>query len=576
MLGLVPLDGVVPAQTPPTSTNRVVAVVNADPITQNELSAAALERHGETVLENMINRHLILQACQKAGIEVTKAEVNAEIKRLAEKFGLGVDQYLGLLQNERGIDPGQYSREVIWPMLALRRLAADRIQVSQEEFDRAFTSQFGEAVKCRLMMIAERSKAEKVHARVAAEPKRFAAMAKQHSEDESSSSVGGLIPPIRRHTGDTRLEDAAFALADGDVSPLMPLGDQWIILQAVRRIPAVTPSPAAMPSIKAQIYDAIRDDKMRGTSGEIFQTLQAEANVQKVLGDDDLSTRYPGTAAIINGSQITTGMLAAECSKRHGVEVLDGQIARKLLHQSLKKAGRQVTRADVEAEMDRAAATYGFTSADGSVARDQWLAAVTQDGMSTEVYIADAVWPTAALKKLVADEVTVTEDDMRTGFVSHYGPRADVLAIVLSDQRSAQKVWQAARDDGTEEGFMALAEQYSVEPVSASNRGKVPPIQQFGGQPAIEKEVFAMKPGQMSGIIVTGGQYIVLRLQGFTEPVVTDPAAVQAELRADLTEKKLRRAMLTRMDQIRESAEVDNFLEAAKKTTGTPQIATRP
>lgn len=568
------VTGTSTAQQPaasPSPTNSVVAVVNADPITQNELAKASLDRFGPAILDNMINRYLIQQACEKVGIDITKEQVNGEIGRLAKKFGLSMEQYLGLLQEERNISPNQYSREVIWPMLALRALAANRIEVTQQEFDQAFESQFGAAVKCRLIMVAERGKAEQIHATVVGDPAQFGEMAKRHSEDESSSSVGGLIPPIRRHSGDSRLEEAAFALENGQVSPIMQLGDQWIVLQAVRRIPSVTPSPEALPTIKQQIYDAIRDDKVRDASGDIFATLQAEAKVVKVLGDANLSQQYPGAAAIINGSQITLGMVAGECVKRHGVDVLEGQISRRLLSQSLRSAGQEVTDAEIQDEIERAAASYGFVKSDGSVDSEAWFEAVTQDGMTREVYIADSVWPTAALKRLVSDDITVTDSDMETGYVSAYGPRAEILAIVLSDQRSAQKVWQTARDDGTEEGFANLAEKYSIEPVSSSNRGKVPPIRKFGGQPAIEKEVFSLKPGQMSGIVVTGGQYVILRLQGFTEPVVSDPAAVADELRNDLREKKMRRAMLAKMEEIRKNADVDNFLAIAKK--GAPKVA---
>ena len=147
-----------------------------------------------------------------------------------------------------------------------------------------------------------------------------------------------------------------------------------------------------------------------------------------------------------------------------------------------------------------------------------------------------------------------------------------MLAIVLSDQRSAQKLWEMARDNPTEEFFGRLAEQYSVEPVSSSNLGKVPPIRKHGGQPAIEKEAFRLKPGELSGIIATGGKYLILRCQGFTEPVVTDPAVVRDELVRDLTEKKRSKAMADRFEKIIDESEVDNFLEVAK----APKVATKP
>jgi parvulin-like peptidyl-prolyl isomerase len=108
--------------------------------------------------------------------------------------------------------------------------------------------------------------------------------------------------------------------------------------------------------------------------------------------------------------------------------------------------------------------------------------------------------------------------------------------------------------------------------VSASNQGKVPPVRKFGGQPSIEKEAFGLKPGELSGIVATGGKYLILRCQGFTEPVVTDPDAVREELVRDLSETRLNRAMSDRFEQLRDSAEIDNYLPVSS----TPQVATRP
>jgi parvulin-like peptidyl-prolyl isomerase len=556
------------------TTNNVVAVVNADPITRKVLADQAVVRYGRDVLDNMINRHLILQECNHNGIEVTKEEVSAEIRRLAGKFGLTLESYLRLLQDERGISPNQYSREIIWPMLALRRLVADKVQVTDEEFDRAFIAQFGEAVKCRLIMVADRRKADDLNRQALANPDQFAQLAKKYSEDEASASVGGLIPPIRRFSGDSRLEDVAFGLNNGDVSSVLQLGDQWIFMQAVRRIPASRPSPQAMPAIREQINDRIRDQKMRGAASELFARLQKEARVVKVLGEQELAKQYPGVAAIINGQQVRIAAVAEECIKRHGVEVLEGEINRKLLTQALRKAKKKVLDAEIEAEIASAASSYGYIRSDGTPDLDAWMESVTHDGQTTrEVYIADSVWPSVALKKLVEGEITVTEEDLKKGFEAAYGPRVEVLAIVLSDQRSAQKIWEMARDNPTDPFFGKLAEQYSVEPVSASNLGKVPPIRKFGGQPAIEKEAFALKPGELSGIVATGGQYVILRCQGFTEPVVTDASAVRDELLRDLTETKTQRAMADRFEQLKETSEIDNFFSAAKEI---PQVASKP
>ncbi len=233
-----------------------------------------------------------------------------------------------------------------------------------------------------------------------------------------------------------------------------------------------------------------------------------------------------------------------------------------------------MTQADIDAEIARAAISYGYVRGDGSPDLVAWMESVTSDGSTTKaIYVSDSVWPSVALKKLVESDIKITEEDLQQGFESAFGPRVDVLAIVLSDQKAAQKIWKMARDNPTESFFSQLAEQYSIEPVSASNMGKVPPIRKFGGQPAIEREAFALKPGEMSGIIAAGDKYIILRCQGFTDPLVKDMAAVKDELIRDLKEKKLAIAMAAEFDRLKETAEIDNFFEAAKQI---PRVASQP
>ncbi|WDQ14673.1 peptidylprolyl isomerase [Rhodopirellula sp. P2] len=551
--------------------NSVVAVVNADPISRDALASASVERYGTDVLDNLINRHLIMQECKRRGLGVTNEEVRTEIFRVAKKFGLNVESYLQLLQEERDITPDQYSREIIWPMLALRKLVADEVVVTQEEFNRAFVSQYGEAIKCRMVMVQDKSQATQLHAQAVAEPSSFARLAKEFSEDPTSASVGGLIPPIRRYMGDQAIEDAAFALDVAEVSDVLPVGDHWMFLQAVRRMPASQPAPQALPAIKEQINDRIRDEKMKTAASQLFAQLQEQAQVVKVLGDAEASAKHPGVAAIINGQQVSIANVAAECIKRHGESVLEGEINRKLLTQALAKSGKKISNEDLKLEIERAAISFGYMNANGSADIEGWFAAVLEGGPGTrEVYIEDVVWPSVALKKLVEDETNLTQEDLQQGFESHYGPRAEVLACVLSDQRSAQKVWEMARDNPTDQFFGQLANQYSIEPVSSSNFGKVPPIRKHGGQPSVEKEVFQMKPGDLSGIIATGDKYIILRCQGFTEPVVSDFNAVQEELRSVLIEKKMNVAMGLKYDQLKQTAEIDNFFVAAKEI---PRVA---
>src|SRR5205823_12521134 len=148
--------------------------------------------------------------------------------------------------------------------------------------------------------------------------------------------------------------------------------------------------------------------------------------------------------------------------------------------------------------------------------------------------------------------------------------------IVLDNQRRAQEVWQMAREKPTADFFGKLAEQYSVEPASRANQGRVPPIQQHGGQPELEREAFTLKTGDISGIIQVTNRYIILFMEGFTQPVKVQLAEVRNDIVDDIQEKKLRMAMQQEFERLVEDARIDNFLSGtshspARKVAGALQ-----
>lgn len=547
----------------------LVAIVNGQQITLQELANQCVAHHGEEVLENMVNRYLILQACQERKIEITQKNVDDEIARIASKFNLSVAMYLKLLENERNILPEYYASDVVWPMLALRALSKEMLQVSPQDIDRAFQSEFGPKVQVRMIACKDLTKLQPLHQQATANPELFKTIARDHSEDPASASVEGLLPPIRRGGGDDVVEQVAFGLQPGEVSKIFQVGDIHVALQCVRHLPAANPPAAQLAEIQARIKAELEEEKLRGSAETIYTELRNRAQIVSVLGQPQLQQQYPGVAAIINGQNVTMAVLEQECVKRFGTKLLEGEINRKLVEDALNKSGKSVTQTDVDEEIRSTAAYYGYLQADGTPDIQRWIADVLRDqNKSVEVYVRDAVWPTVALKKLCADQIQVTEEDVQRQFEANFGQRAEVLAIVFSNQRTAQEVWEMARSKNTEQFFGELANQYSVEPSSRANFGKVPPLRKHGGQANLEKAAFSLKPGEMSGIIEVGGQYVVLRCQGFTQPVVQDINAVREDLLKDVREKKLSKEMDATMAKLFADAQITNILNPKKSRVG--------
>jgi parvulin-like peptidyl-prolyl isomerase len=554
-----------PPQSAPASQRlQVVAVVNREEITREELGRQCVSHYGQEVLEGLVSKQLIIQHCQRLKISVTEQDVKEEIDRLAKKFSLPTEQWLKMLEKERGVTARQYANDVIWPMLALRRVAAAELTVSKQEIDEAYQSEFGPAVKARIIAISSDKKARSVLAEAKARPDDFGALARKYSEDSQSASANGLVQPIRRFMGDKALEDVAFNLREGEISNPVQVGEMHVIVKCEGRLKPTNPDRSQVDKL---LEEALRERKLRAAGVTLFKKLRDQSKIEIVLGNPEKSKQTPGVAAIVNGRSISLAELTDECVERNGREALEGTINRRLIEQALRREHKEITQQDIDAEIARAALSMGKIKRPGVPDIEGWIEYITkQQGVTKELYVRDSVWPSVALKKIVGGEVGVTEDELRKGFEANFGQRVRARAIVCSNQRKAQDVWEKARQNPTPEYFGKLAEEYSVEATSRSLRGEVPPIARFGGQPELEKEAFQLQAGELSSIIQTGPTFVILLCEGRTDPVKVDFREVKDEIQADLVEKKLRLAMGKKFEELKDLALIDNFLTGSIKS----------
>ncbi len=556
--------------------SQIAAVVNGEQISRTDLGRECIRRYGEEVLASLVNRHLIIEACQARGVQITEKDVSDEIDRIAARFSLDRSRWLQLLEQERGFSESQYKREVVWPMLALRRLASDQVTVTQDELKKAFETEFGPRVRARLIAVTSKAKADNLLAQAKANPASFGELSKDNSDEAGVASSFGVIPPIRKHLGDPNIERVAFALKPGQISEVVQVANMYYILKCEEQIQGQLIASQHLAEQQRRLEEKIRENKMRLAAAQLMEQVEKAAQIEVIFTDEKRAPTMPGVAAIVNGKQITLAQLGEECIVRHGEEVIDGEINRKILTQELAKKKLVIDKADIDAEVARAASAYGYETADRQPDVTRWLENVTSEqGATVDLYVRDAVWPSVALKKLVGGKVSITEDDLKKGYEANYGERVEVQAIVLSDQRQAQRVWQMAKDmlknNPSDATFAELAGQYSIEPASRANGGKVPPIRRHGGSPVIEEAAFKLKPGELSGLVAIDKQFIIMRCLGRTKPEKIAFEEVRELLVRDLQEKKVRVLMTNEFDRLRSSAQVDNFLANTTQSGKLPR-----
>lgn len=546
---------------------QTLAVVNGQEITRQQIADECMRRFGSDTLKTIINKHLVVVELQRAGLQVTDQDIDQEIENRGKPHGMSGERYTQTICKGRDLTLDEFRNNFIWNELALRRLASQNIKVTPEELNKRMDFEFGPRVQIRQIVLDSMQQAQKIQAQAAAAPANFERLAKEFSVDQVSRPMGGLIMhAVRRNGGFPELENMVFSLRKGEVSSVLPVADKFVIFKCERILPAEQIAKEQLPAMHDRLIEQISNEKLNSEASKMFKRLEQETKIVNVLNDPELRKQMPGVAAIVNGQKILLNQVAEACIARYGAGMLDTEINRTILLQSLKRAGMSVAENDLTDEIYRAAKANGFLRKDQTVDDAAWLKHVTNNTPSKEVfYIEDEVWPTVALKKLVSSSVQVTSEDLQKSFEANFGPRVEVLWIETNEHRKATKIWNMAKANPTRDYFGELAHAYSIDPASMNNYGVVPPIRKHGGRPKLEQEAFGLNKGEISGLIQLGDSWVILLCLGRTEPVVADLDAVRDDLAEDILEKKMRIAMGRRFQSIRDNAQIDNFLKGTSQ-----------
>jgi parvulin-like peptidyl-prolyl isomerase len=244
---------------------------------ENEEKALQFFRRKAVVL--FVNKHLMLDEAKRRGLTVSateRSEAMKQFEELLQKRGIGsIDEFV----KKSPLGPEATRRELEDDLRVdklIKTAITGKITISDAEREaraRDAATRRGEA----------RRRVEALRLQVV-KGADFAALARQHSEDEATRNRGGDLGDIVRGRAEKQIEDAAFGLRVNEVSQVLEVQRRgisrtescFVLVKATGRTPAkpaAGTAPAVPESVRASVILVRTDPTM--TSREIDEDIRA-------------------------------------------------------------------------------------------------------------------------------------------------------------------------------------------------------------------------------------------------------------------------------------------------------------
>lgn len=285
-----------PQQQPPSPpmssayTRNVVAYIYGTvPITREEFGDYMIARFGAERLEPFINKRIIEYHCNRQGITVTAAEVQADLAETIKNLNVSASVFESKVLKARGKTLYEWKEDVIRPKLMMSKLLAtdlyrDRIRVEQDDLQKGYDAYYGEKVRVQMIFWPkeEHQLALKRWDEIRKDSRAFEQVARTQSSAELAR-VGGMIEPFGRNTtGSPQVEKEAFGVLEiGQISPVIKTDHGCVVIKLLERIPpnkSVTPEEA-----RAKLEKEIVEKKIAMQTPILFAELKKQADPAVLL-----------------------------------------------------------------------------------------------------------------------------------------------------------------------------------------------------------------------------------------------------------------------------------------------------
>lgn len=264
-----------------TAQGDVVASINGEAITKDELYDVLVAQGGKEALDSLIADRIINLELKKKGLEVSEKDVDAELQKMILEYG-GREQFDQALASY-GYTDIDIKKNIRMNFSATKLVGAE-VAITDADMKTYFeankaTFDTPEQVKASHILVADEAKAKEVKAKLTAGGD-FAALAKEYSTDESNKDKGGDLGFFSKGEMVAEFDNVAFTLKIGDISDPVKTEYGYHIIKVVEKKEAKT---ATYEENKAKIKDIIMAEKLPTVFDAWIQGKYTEYKIENKL-----------------------------------------------------------------------------------------------------------------------------------------------------------------------------------------------------------------------------------------------------------------------------------------------------
>lgn len=278
-------------QTVADTDKDVVAIVNGQKITRQDLSNLLIDTYGEDALEVLIRRSLIYQEAEKEGINVTATEVEQKLKKLVSteiEDLMRINRIKDKADLEKelakvGASFEQLEEKLLKKMrkqaeveILAEKIMTKTIAITEEDLQKAYDLEYGEKIEASQIVFKSRRDAEEALKKLRAGAD-FETLAKNESIDRASAIKGGKMQPFSPK--DTVGKEVA-SLKTGELSDIIKTDYGYHIMKVTNRKAA---SNKNYKAARGELEKVVKNQRYRERIGPWLISLVENASITKNL-----------------------------------------------------------------------------------------------------------------------------------------------------------------------------------------------------------------------------------------------------------------------------------------------------